>query len=257
MKLTDYIFGSRRGREANRLERDAMSDPFLAEALDGYESVYGNHSDKLADLRQRIEQLSEHGKRALPSVRRRRIAVWCSAAAVTLGAVVWLFVVPALRMQSQPQDAPVMVAANTAPRMQAAKAVVTESEVLAQNADGETTVAVAALADVAEVGQEGSADGAVVAVADGVAGNNGLVYNPEFVEYFKQNRKVTMLPDGSPVEGSVIVEFRVNDAGVPSAIQIVSGFSAEVNSDLIRLLIEGPRWEPTGNSRIRIEVTYP
>mgnify|MGYP005798868803 CR=1 FL=1 len=67
MKLTDYIFGSRRGREANRLERDAMSDPFLAEALDGFDGVYGNHSDKLADLRQRIQDVSDHGKRLLPA----------------------------------------------------------------------------------------------------------------------------------------------------------------------------------------------
>lgn len=34
MKLTDYIFGSRRGREANRLEREAMADPFLADAVE-------------------------------------------------------------------------------------------------------------------------------------------------------------------------------------------------------------------------------
>ena len=52
MKLTDYIFGSRRGREANRLEREAMADPFLADAVEGYDSVYGGHSDKLAELEQ-------------------------------------------------------------------------------------------------------------------------------------------------------------------------------------------------------------
>ena len=54
MKLTDYIFGSRRGREANRLEREAMADPFLADAVEGYDSVYGGHSDKLAELEQEV-----------------------------------------------------------------------------------------------------------------------------------------------------------------------------------------------------------
>lgn len=254
MKLTDYIFGSRRGREANRLERDAMSDPFLAEALDGFDGVYGNHSDKLADLRQRIEHVSEHGKRTLPALHRRRIAVWSSVAAVTLGTVVWLFVIPAFKMQEQ--DVPVMVAANTPLRMQAAKAVVAESKMAVRTANSENAVTVE-LYDSAAVEKVQSDEIVTVAVPMSATGNNRFVRNLEFEEYFRQNRKVTMLADGAPAEGVVIVEFRVNDVGVPSAIQVVSGFSTEVNADLIRLLIEGPRWEPTGDRRIRIEVTYP
>jgi len=37
MRIRRYIQGHRRGREANRIEREAMRDPFLAEALEGYE----------------------------------------------------------------------------------------------------------------------------------------------------------------------------------------------------------------------------
>lgn len=39
MKLLDYIRGARKGKEAHRLEKEAMRDPFLADALEGYSRV--------------------------------------------------------------------------------------------------------------------------------------------------------------------------------------------------------------------------
>ena len=41
MKLIDYITGNRKGREARRIEREAMDDPFLRDALEGYDAVLG------------------------------------------------------------------------------------------------------------------------------------------------------------------------------------------------------------------------
>ena len=39
MKLLDYIRGLRKGKEAHRLEKESMKDPFLADAMDGYGQV--------------------------------------------------------------------------------------------------------------------------------------------------------------------------------------------------------------------------
>ena len=41
MKLLDYIRGLRKGKEAHRLEKESMKDPFLADAMDGYHQVEG------------------------------------------------------------------------------------------------------------------------------------------------------------------------------------------------------------------------
>ena len=41
MKLLDYIRGLRKGKEAHRLEKESMQDPFLADAMDGYNQVEG------------------------------------------------------------------------------------------------------------------------------------------------------------------------------------------------------------------------
>ena len=34
--LMQYIQGSRKAKEAHRLEKEAMKDPFLSDALDGF-----------------------------------------------------------------------------------------------------------------------------------------------------------------------------------------------------------------------------
>ena len=47
MKLLDYIRGLRKGKEAHRLERESMRDPFLADAMDGYSQVEGNHEQQV------------------------------------------------------------------------------------------------------------------------------------------------------------------------------------------------------------------
>lgn len=33
--IKEYLHGNRKGKAANRMEREALSDPFLFEALDG------------------------------------------------------------------------------------------------------------------------------------------------------------------------------------------------------------------------------
>ena len=54
MKLKDYIQGKRHGKEANRLEREALNDPFLQDALDGFNTVGGNHLDAIGRLEKEL-----------------------------------------------------------------------------------------------------------------------------------------------------------------------------------------------------------
>lgn len=56
MGLLSYIKGDRKGRKAHNLEREAMQDPFLADALEGY----GNVADPELDIRlDRMEKAIE------------------------------------------------------------------------------------------------------------------------------------------------------------------------------------------------------
>ena len=56
MKLIDYIQGNRRGKEANQLEREAMNDPFLQDAIDGFDAVAGDHLSAIHDLENQLRQ---------------------------------------------------------------------------------------------------------------------------------------------------------------------------------------------------------
>lgn len=79
MKLLDYIRGLRKGKEAHRLEKESMKDPFLADAMDGYSQVEGNHEEQIEKLRM---QISVHTtKHTNSSKRKNSYAITLSIAA--------------------------------------------------------------------------------------------------------------------------------------------------------------------------------
>lgn len=76
MKLKDYIQGERYGKEANRLEREAMDDPFLQEAIDGFDSVPGDHLSAIEKLEKQIAPQPKHMN--------KRLLMWAAAAVLVL-----------------------------------------------------------------------------------------------------------------------------------------------------------------------------
>lgn len=59
MKLLRYIQGLRKGKDAHRIERDAMEDPFLTDALEGFDTVDANHTERIERMQRRVAQLSQ------------------------------------------------------------------------------------------------------------------------------------------------------------------------------------------------------
>ena len=78
MKLLDYIRGPRKGKEAHRLERESMQDPFLADAMDGYNQVEGNHEQRIEKLRMQVSAHSAKKKNT-------RAITWSIAACLVIG----------------------------------------------------------------------------------------------------------------------------------------------------------------------------
>ncbi len=70
-----YINGFRKGKHAHRIEKEAMTDPFLSDAIEGYDSVKGNHEKSISRLQERINQQTKK-KRISP--------VWWAAASLLL-----------------------------------------------------------------------------------------------------------------------------------------------------------------------------
>ena len=78
MRLSDYIQGLRKGKEAHRLEKESMIDPFLADAIDGYNQVEGNHEQRIEQLRIQISARST-------KKRNTYAIIWSVAACLVIG----------------------------------------------------------------------------------------------------------------------------------------------------------------------------
>ncbi|NDV79896.1 hypothetical protein [Dysgonomonas sp. 511] len=59
MSFLDYINGHRKGKDANRIERDSMTDPFAYDAIDGFDSVDDDHIARLNTLQSRLRAKNE------------------------------------------------------------------------------------------------------------------------------------------------------------------------------------------------------
>ncbi len=134
MNLKDYIRGERHGKEANRLEREAMEDPFLQGAIDGYDSVEGDHYSVIQKLER---QLTQPRKR----VSRR---IWIAAAAALL---LLLIGIPFLLHPPQPTVEPLVATTDTGVEKEIVKEKTLEKRAVEEKAEVLEETVVAQIAD--------------------------------------------------------------------------------------------------------------
>jgi hypothetical protein len=65
MNLIRYIQGIRKGTEINRLERKAMEDPFLAEAMEGYDKIREEHEVRIKRMQSKVSAQTRSSNSAL------------------------------------------------------------------------------------------------------------------------------------------------------------------------------------------------
>lgn len=84
-KIWAYFRNGQLGREASRLEQEALTDPFLFEALEGMEAVEAGHEQIVAALQQQIAGQKQQQKHF-------GLVVWMVAASLALvgGIALWL-----------------------------------------------------------------------------------------------------------------------------------------------------------------------
>ena len=91
-----YLSGNKKGKEANKLEKEALKDPFLAEAMEGYESFGDNMSEDLNEIVARLATKQTKVSESIPHTNtkhRRNIFLWAlPLAAAVVGLV--LFILP-------------------------------------------------------------------------------------------------------------------------------------------------------------------
>ncbi|MDR1667510.1 MAG: carboxypeptidase-like regulatory domain-containing protein [Bacteroidales bacterium] len=65
IKILPYLRGKRKGKEAHRLERISMTDAFLADAMEGFETVPGDHASAIKRLQTAVAGKSRSGTYAV------------------------------------------------------------------------------------------------------------------------------------------------------------------------------------------------
>lgn len=76
MKFLAYIKGQRKGKDAHRIEKDSMTDPFLYEAIEGFDSIKDDHLERINSIKKRINANSE--------LEKKHRHLWQSVAAVAI-----------------------------------------------------------------------------------------------------------------------------------------------------------------------------
>ena len=106
MNLKDYIRGKRHGKEANRLEREAMKDPFLQGAIDGYDTVEGDHASAIEQLEKQLTPLEKHVDKP-----KKRVNQWVSIGAAA-ALLLLLIGIPYLLFQPDRSAEPIIASSD-------------------------------------------------------------------------------------------------------------------------------------------------
>ncbi|MDL2208645.1 hypothetical protein LJB97_03390 [Parabacteroides sp. OttesenSCG-928-O15] len=212
-----YIQGDRKGREANRIERQAMRDPFLAEALEGYEKVKGDPSPHIDILRRRIRRKNQ-----------RRLDVFKYGGM----AASFLFIIAfSVYFGLQKKESPEMLADQAEHSVEEnIIPAATRSLALAEDMADETEE-IADQAKEMTIRQE-----ARVATPSPVDGWE------TYKKYIEEKLIRPSDETDKEIKGEVTLSFFINEQGKPYRITVKKPLSPAADKEACRLIEEGPLW---------------
>lgn len=258
-RLMEYLRGDRRGKKANRLEREALSDPFMFEALEGLTAV-DDSAKGLDNLTVRLHKRVNGGWHMAWKA-------WVIAAAVcVIGGMIW-WVIPHQEIQPQLARSVAFMheeesrdsthAAVVSYNALESRSVADRAEVLTDSSETEAekeTMTLVPVLKKAKVLADTSEDSdMLVKIENSVEGGPMPVGGIEVLNRFVRNSLV--YPEDAlkaGLQGDIRLSFIVNQNGRPSRIRVIEWITHSCNREAIRLLDEGPVWTYTGSE----ELTY-
>lgn len=282
--LLQYIQGSRKGKEAHRLEKEAMRDPFLSDALDGYQTVEGNHVESIEAMRRRISRRTRS--------QRDLIAKWSIAASLLIclgfGSYFWFNREVGLSKELQsmviqeeavtpplPPEPVIAQAAAIGELQEKTETMQKKAPAAAKKPEAKMRQAapppapLAAAPTTAEVLSivEDDADVAEMIVAEEVVAmdvtmGHAPIHRPEpvigYKAYEEYLRKELIRPQDSTckgITGTVVVEFHIDDKGRPVNLEVKRSLCALADKEALRLIEKGPDWK-VDTARVIIPILF-
>lgn len=213
--IKNYLRGNRKGKAANRLERDALSDPFLFEALEGLTSTAGDPMDGLIRLERQLEERA----RVSPKKRRGWLYAAASLLVLVMCGTLWM-------MQTQERVLPVD------------KVILSNNQQIAPPLGSEPAVALSLANDSSVMKEGGAAPKKTVKVAEvkeEVALTDALPVDELGVRAIDgEQRRALALKTTVPVATNVVEGVVIDKEGkpIPGVSVVVSGTTVGVSTDV-------------------------
>lgn len=241
-RIVNYLRGDRRGKVANGLEKEALKDAFLYEALEG---LAGMQRDVVRDIEALSKRLKEKTRSRWETVGMK----WGLAAAfVVMVAGIWLCCRQVRIGGEQRQEETVSLAENEISEPETAG----ESDTSAVNVHEGPQQPAGSGDTVRVLPQTGKSD----AVVEGNRGSVPFGGYRKFYRYIQDSLRYPQDAREQGLEGETKLSFYVNKAGRPSHIRVVKWINYSCNREAIRLLSEGPAWNYIGDSTSYVVIPF-
>jgi hypothetical protein len=277
MSFLDYIKGQRKGKEAHRIEKDSMTDVFLYEAIEGFDSVGGNHSKRISDIQKRIRS---------KTVKQTGKQLWQSAAAavIIVAGVGGYFLADFHKSGLHAQN----MAENRIIDVYVPKAYYSENIAVISRKNTEMAKAYKAVKpNISRFSIEDKENPSMTKEEqDMLSGGKSEepidIYVPEdfgsrvvssseevksgkpepvcgyekYGEYLKKSLRRPTDDMCKDRKGKVAVEFSVNSLGQPFLFEVKYSLCGTCDNEAVRLIQSGPRWTTGSKERVRVNVEF-
>lgn len=252
LTIQQYLEGKLDPELAHQLEKQALDDPFLWDALEGY-SVYRDPAADLSflqrQLHERIVHLQENKKVFDLTWQRLSVAAAAAVMFISAGILFWM----------NSQNSPERLASQTQQPVEVNVIDRDSGESVIRNKDEPVIVSAKSTAsDVrqAKVARIGDDRGSLNEVVSGY--NNAPKSGwQSYREYLDMNTGKFKAEPG--FGGSVILTFQVGADGKLANIKVIKGLNEAYNKEAIRIVRNGSDWTPAPDGRAyesRLEVSF-
>ncbi len=292
LMIRAYLEGKLDHEEMHRLEKQALTDPFLWEALEGYTHTSNPGTDLSIlqrQLHERIVHLQENKKVFDFTWQRLSVAASASVLFITAGILFWMNV----NRSGPPTEKQVQVALIDRDSLKneingsSSTAVIREKKY--PDSSGETRIAAykspsdgnndielsnipstekskinsegtSIPATKLRIPEQGSASRSLASSAGINASEQAVQPVPGWDIYRKYIEDNIRKPANDPkISGSVLLSFEIGGNGKPVNLHILKGLTEACDVEAIRLVRDGPAWKTRAGSKIntgRIEIRF-
>jgi hypothetical protein len=233
MNFLHYITKSRKGKEAQRIEREAMKDPFLTDAIEGYDRVTNEDTIK------RIEHIRGHIRRKT----QKRI-MFIRTVGIVAGIAASLLVLIGISRLFMSRDILFLEESTIAYSPDTALSFEYKAKMSDESARADDL-----WKEKASQSQDQWVDHSLTVPEPIPLRDNAIKGEPKpatgeraYKEYIYDNLFLPAFDECSDTKGRVVVAFKVNAKGRPYDLDIKKSLCPTADQEAIRVVQQGPSW---------------